>query len=154
MKTLKHIFLLLFLISVITCCDKDNDKVITESKDIILSDNHNKDIILSDNHNNVFLKRKGHWGGTDNRIYQSTFSSDISESYSFKGSSLHLNFIKELKELNLYIKNINTQVIYEDTFSCEKDSSYSIPVTFFQGEEYVIEVTNGQEAYYLIFIIQ
>jgi len=144
MKTLKHIFLLLFLISVITCCDKDNDKVITESKDIIISDNHN----------NVFLKRKGHWGGTDNRIYQSTFSSDISESYSFKGSSLHLNFIKELKELNLYIKNINTQVIYEDTFSCEKDSSYSIPVTFFQGEEYVIEVTNGQEAYYLIFIIQ
>ena len=143
MRTLKNLFLLLFTISVFTCCDKDNDNVIPE----------NKDIILSDNNSNVFLKRKGHWGSYDNRLYQYTYSSDSQKSSSLVGMSLHINFMKELKNLNLYINN-NAQVIYEDTFSTRKNSSYSIPLTFIQGEIYELEITTGKEAYYLIFSIQ
>ena len=144
MKTLKHIFLLLFTISFITCCDKDKENVIPESKDIILSDNHN----------NVLLKRKGHWGNSNNRVYQSTYSSDSPENCSFKGKSLHINFIKEIKELNLCIRNINTQEVFEDTFSAKKNSTYPIPLTFIKGEEYVIEIICGSELYYLIFTIK
>ena len=150
MKTLKHIFLLLFTIIAITCCNKNNDAVIPESTVTL----ENIDIILSDNHNKALLKRKGHWGNTDNRLYESTYSSDSRESYFLTGSSLHINFINEIKELNLCIKDNNAQVIFEDTFSTEENLSYSIPITFVQGGKYEIEITNGAEAYYLIFTIQ
>ena len=143
MKNIKFISLLLFTMSIMVSCEKE----IVELPETI-------DISLSDNQKDVLLKRKGHWGGTDNRFYQNTYSSDSPNSYSFEGNSLHINFNKEIKELYLCIRHNNKQEVFEDTFSARKNSSYSIPLTFIKGEEYEIEIIRGLEVYYLIFTIQ
>ena len=143
MKTIKFITLLLFTMSIMVSCEKET----VRPPETI-------DISLSDNHKDVLLKRKGHWGEFDNRLHQSTYSSDSPNNCSFKGNSLHINFIKEINELNLYIRNNDTQVIFEDTFSAKKYSTYPIPLTFIKGEEYAIEIICGLEVYNITFTIQ
>ena len=109
------------------------------------------DISLSDNQKDVLLKRKGHWGGTDNRI--DTYSSSLDNTF-FENAFLTVRFKNKIEKLTLYIYDSDNKVIFEDEISARKNSSYNIPISFSQCEEYLIEVTSNTESYCLNFTIQ
>jgi len=140
MKTIKFISLLLLTMSIMVCCEKET-----------VEPTETKDISLSDNYKDVFLKRKGHWGPSNNRI--DTYSSSLDNTF-FENASLTVRFKNEIEKLTLYIYDSDNQVIFEDEISARKNSSYNIPISFSQGEEYLIEVTSKTESYYLNFTIQ
>ena len=140
MKTIKFISLLLLTMSIMVCCEKET-----------VEPTETKDISLSDNYKDVFLKRKGHWGPSNNRI--DTYSSSLDNTF-FENASLTVRFKNEIENLTLYINDSDDQVIFEDKISARKNSSYSIPLTFIKGEEYEIEIIRGLEVYYLIFAVQ
>ena len=126
--------------SIMVCCEKET-----------VEPTETKDISLSDNYKDVFLKRKGHWGPSNNRI--DTYSSSLDNTF-FENAPLTVRFKNEIEKLTLYIYDSDNQVIFEDEISARKNSSYNIPISFSQGEEYLIEVTSKTESYYLNFTIQ
>ena len=140
MKTIKFISLLLLTMGIMVCCEKET-----------VEPTETKDISLSDNYKDVFLKRKGHWGPSNNRI--DIYSSSLDNTF-FENASLTVRFKNEIEKLTLYIYDSNNQVIFEDEILARKNSSYNIPISFSQGEEYLIEVTSKTESYYLNFTIQ
>ena len=138
MKTIKFIFLLLFTMSLIVCCEKESvEPVVT-------------DISLSDNYRDVYLKRRGHWGSTDNRAYPDSYEITAS----MRGSMLTLKFENEIEELRLQIKESGNKVILDKIISSKSNSSYNIPVTFVQNKTYMLEVSNNLHFYYLEFIVK
>ena len=124
MKTIKFISLLLFTMSIMVCCEKET----VEPSETI-------DISLSDNDKDVYLKRKGHWSQSNNRI--DTYSSYQDNTF-FENTSLSVRFKNEIERLTLYINDSDDQVIFEDEVSAGKNSSYNIPVTFIKGKKYNI----------------
>ena len=137
MKTIKHIFLLLLTMSIMVCCEKETvEQEITE-------------ISLSDNYRDVYLKKRGHWGSMDNRIY--TYSYD--EKVIMRGCLLTLKFEKEVVDLRILIMDTDNQVILDEIISGDKKSSYIIPIEFTQDKWYTIMVSNNSDYLYLPFTI-
>ena len=139
MKIIKLTFLFMLTISAFTCCDKENiEPAVT-------------DMSLSDSQKDVFLKKKGHWGTSNNRV--NTHNNSLEDVY-FESSPLAVKFKNEIEELTLYIKDSDEQVIFEDIISAKSNSSYAIPVSFIQNKKYYLEITYYSEDYYLGFTIQ
>ena len=142
MKTLKHISLLLLAMSIMVCCGKDDiDSTINEST---VTD----EISLSDSYKSVFFSKKGHWGLGNDRF------STYPEVIYMRGSTLAVRFEKEIADLKLLLTDSDNQVILNETISVDKNSLYTIPVTFVQDKSYLIEISHNFEYYYLEFFIE
>jgi Protein of unknown function (DUF3244). len=143
MKTIRLLFLLLFTMNILTCCDKDpNDPNEPNEPEVT------NEISLSDSYKNVFLNRRGHWGNVDNRV--STYAGITY----MRGSALTVNFERNIVDLRLMLKDSENQVILDEMITSDKNSSYTIPVTFIQNKWYILEVSYNSDDLYLEFIIE
>jgi Two component regulator propeller. len=140
MKIIRLLFLLLFTINILTCCDKDQNDPVEPEETIEIS--------LSDSYKNVFLKRRGHWGTSNNRV--STYSG----AEYLRGTALTVNFERNIVDLRLVLKDYENQVILDEMIRSDKKSSYNLPVEFIHNKMYTIEVYHNNEYYFLDFIIE
>ena len=140
MKTIRLLFLLLFTMNILISCDKDhNDPNETEVTN---------EISLSDSYKNVFLNRRGHWGAGNDRV--STYAGITY----MRGSALTVNFERNIVDLRLMLKDSENQVILDEMITSDKNSSYTIPVTFIQNKWNILEVSYNSDDLYLEFIIE
>ena len=143
MKTIKLISILLLTMSIVVCCDKEAVEPIP-----VVEPMASGEISLSDSYKNVFLNKRGHWGAGNDRV--STYSGKVY----MTGSTLVLHFEGKVADLRLRLKDSDNQLILNEIISGDKNSSYTIPVTFIQDKWYMLEVSRNSDDLYLEFIIE
>lgn len=142
MKQIKNILLLLSMISLLVGCDENTVEPSYDETEAPSG------VMLSDTYQNIYLKRKGHWGTGNDRV-----SAD-EPPLCLRGGSLSIHFEENIPELKLQLTDAGKQLVFEETLSGNKDSAYTIPINFAQGEEYQIGISYNYEILFLNFAIE
>lgn len=111
-------------------------------------------ISLSDTKQTVYFRKRGHWGGTDNRMMDDSFRSGETKLLPLNGHRLSICFEKTFAELSLRLIDFNGTVWLEETISSEKNGTYTLPVAIEQDKRYLIMITDKDACYYLDFVTQ